>query len=217
MFHSLANIPSDMNTINKCLNTRRVSGRLQRTSELMKEVETEDEPTELEDNEDEEEDVVIKEKPRVELDEDQKSEIIEESMEGSHPALPAEPGTLKATLLETPCIGQMTEKESAHPTPQLLDKIAASEPSSVITDITNGEADLNIVTEPSPVKSPSPFKRAIHTRGSIRVTQNPSSSGSIWRPNPEWVQSWRAKLPLQTIMRLLQVLVPQVEKICIDK
>lgn len=31
------------------------------------------------------------------------------------------------------------------------------------------------------------------------------------------VMSWKVKLPLQTIMRLLQVLVPQVEKICIDK
>lgn len=36
-------------------------------------------------------------------------------------------------------------------------------------------------------------------------------------PSPEWVSSWKQKLPLQTIMRLLQVLVPQVEKICIDK
>ena len=31
------------------------------------------------------------------------------------------------------------------------------------------------------------------------------------------VQSWKQKLPLQTIMRMLQVLVPQVEKICMDK
>ena len=31
------------------------------------------------------------------------------------------------------------------------------------------------------------------------------------------VLSWKSKLQLQTIMRLLQVLVPQVEKICIDK
>lgn len=36
-------------------------------------------------------------------------------------------------------------------------------------------------------------------------------------PSPDWVLSWKQKLPLQTIMRLLQVLVPQVEKICIDK
>ena len=31
------------------------------------------------------------------------------------------------------------------------------------------------------------------------------------------VLTWKQKLPLQTIMRMLQVLVPQVEKICIDK
>lgn len=49
-----------------------------------------------------------------------------------------------------------------------------------------------------------------------------ASSGSErttgqWIPSAEWVNSWKSKLPLQTIMRLLQVLVPQVEKICIDK
>ncbi|CDI96759.1 High temperature induced dauer formation protein [Echinococcus multilocularis] len=38
-----------------------------------------------------------------------------------------------------------------------------------------------------------------------------------WRPTARWVGSWHEKLPLQTIMRLLQVLVPQVEKICIEK
>ena len=42
-------------------------------------------------------------------------------------------------------------------------------------------------------------------------------AGLQWVPNPDWVLSWKQKLPLQTIMRLLQVLVPQVEKICIDK
>ncbi|KAJ8013503.1 hypothetical protein DPEC_G00030460 [Dallia pectoralis] len=43
------------------------------------------------------------------------------------------------------------------------------------------------------------------------------SSATYWNPTPDWVVSWKSKLPLQTIMRLLQVLVPQVEKICIDK
>lgn len=41
--------------------------------------------------------------------------VTEVAMEGSHPAQPAEPGTLKASLLEIPCIEKMTEKESAHP------------------------------------------------------------------------------------------------------
>lgn len=38
-----------------------------------------------------------------------------------------------------------------------------------------------------------------------------------WKPTSEWVASWKHKLPLQTIMRMLQVLVPQVEKMCLDK
>ncbi|KAF1747435.1 hypothetical protein GCK72_023897 [Caenorhabditis remanei] len=38
-----------------------------------------------------------------------------------------------------------------------------------------------------------------------------------WIATQEWAEAWKSKLPLQTIMRLLQVLVPQVEKICIDK
>ncbi|TMS36477.1 hypothetical protein L596_003632 [Steinernema carpocapsae] len=44
-----------------------------------------------------------------------------------------------------------------------------------------------------------------------------AANNDSWSPTPEWVESWKNKLPLQTIMRLLQVLVPQVEKICIDK
>ncbi|CAH8613634.1 unnamed protein product [Schistosoma bovis] len=42
-------------------------------------------------------------------------------------------------------------------------------------------------------------------------------NSSNWEPTSEWVHSWKLKMPFQTIMRLLQVLVPQVEKICIDK
>ncbi|XP_010854794.1 PREDICTED: protein HID1 [Bison bison bison] len=49
-----------------------------------------------------------------------------------------------------------------------------------------------------------------------RRLSSASASGQ-WSPTSEWILSWKSKLPLQTIMRLLQVLVPQVEKICIDK
>lgn len=196
VFHALANIPSDMNSINKCLSNRKISGRLQRTTELMKKIETDDEPEQEIDEDEEEvsfEKEISKKEPKandIEVsDEDRKSEIVEESMEGSTPAQPAEPGTYKVSyFLETPCIGQMTEKESAHPTPQLLDTIATAEPSTSITDITNGEADMNIENKAnSPAKSPSPFKRAINTRGSIRVSQTPATSAAIWRPTPEWV------------------------------
>lgn len=44
-----------------------------------------------------------------------------------------------------------------------------------------------------------------------------AAANEEWTASSEWAEQWKAKLPLQTIMRLLQVLVPQVEKICIDK
>ncbi|XP_012553435.2 protein HID1 [Bombyx mori] len=108
--------------------------------------------------------------------------VAETAMEGSRPAQPAEPGTLNATLPDTPALGTMTERESAHPP-------AARE--RLLPDGTE--------------QHDKPDK-----------TTAPKESGS-WRPTAEWVGGWRGKLPLQTIMRLLQVLVPQVEKICIDK
>ena len=36
------------------------------------------------------------------------------------------------------------------------------------------------------------------------TSSNKSRSGP-WVPNSEWINSWKQKLPLQTIMRMLQV------------
>uniref|UniRef100_A0A9R1SBG9 HID1 domain containing n=2 Tax=Cyprinus carpio TaxID=7962 RepID=A0A9R1SBG9_CYPCA len=101
------------------------------------------------------------------------------SMEGSRPAVPAEPGTLKASLVAMPGIDKLTEKSQV-------------------------SEDGTMVTVP-PTESP----------------QTPEHSATAGTSDTECtilqVLSWKSKLPLQTIMRLLQVLVPQVEKICIDK
>lgn len=63
VFHALANLPSDCNTIAKSLSKRQRRHVPASTSN---------------------------------------ENVNETAMEGSHPAQPAEPGTLKATLLETP-------------------------------------------------------------------------------------------------------------------
>ncbi|CAL1263441.1 unnamed protein product [Larinioides sclopetarius] len=64
----------------------------------------------------------------------------------------------------------------------------------------------------------SSVSNAFHrTRASSAASSVASVPPSHWVPTSDWVISWKQKLPLQTIMRLLQVLVPQVEKICIDK
>jgi len=57
----------------------------------------------------------------------------------------------------------------------------------------------------------------VNREQNLRRSQGGAKSNGSFNPTSEWVHSWKQKLPLQTIMRLLQVLVPQVEKICIDK
>lgn len=130
--------------------------------------------------------------------------VNETTMEGSHPAQPAEPGTLKASLLDTPGIENMTEKESAHPL----------SPSDV--DINRSSVETG---EGSSDSAAGSQVESIISKGGIRVGEQSSSIHSVnqWVPSADWVYQWKSKLPLQTIMRLLQVLVPQVEKICIDK
>lgn len=159
----------------------------------------------------------------IETHSDATKSDIEESMEGSHPALPAEPGTLKASLLETPAIASMTERESAHPIQQPLDEFSPMTENcntNKVQEVDNGElAKLTLKENDADDAKVAPLKRTVNQRGSIRVSSSAAASDAlpVWAPTPDWVASWRAKLPLQTIMRLLQVLVPQVEKICIDK
>ncbi|XP_053679691.1 protein HID1 [Anopheles nili] len=220
VFHALANLPTDAAGIARCLSNRKggasVAGGGSRHSSSSqaagsRSVSGHDDATDYQQRkaaltasgpqsgvvagDDSEEDTIT----------DARSDIVEESMEGSRPAQEAEPGTLQATLLDTPNLAQITERESAHPSDLAKPEVNDTPKSGAATG--------------SPTKTPSPLKHSVAQRGSIRVTPAPSHGPQVkqWQPSPEWVQSWRSKLPLQTIMRLLQVLVPQVEKICIDK
>ncbi|XP_033222110.1 protein HID1 isoform X2 [Belonocnema kinseyi] len=166
VFHALANLPTDCNTITKSLNKRQRRYVANSTSS---------------------------------------ENISEAAMEGSRPAQPAEPGTLKATLLETPGIENMTEKESAHPLSPSVDVDSSEEIS---------RRDSKTLSEESSSFCKTNF---IVSKGGIRIGEHSSLDVNQWIPSVEWVCQWKNKLPLQTIMRLLQVLVPQVEKICIDK
>ncbi|EFN77341.1 protein HID1 [Harpegnathos saltator] len=172
VFHALANLPSDCNTIAKSLSKRQRRHVPASTSN---------------------------------------ENVSEAAMEGSHPAQPAEPGTLKASLLETPGIEKMTEKESAHP-------LSPAASVDIGKSINNRECKTPDVTEED---STNAIKNSVVPKGGIRVAEQANNSNvnnvNQWVPSSDWVYQWKSKLPLQTIMRLLQVLVPQVEKICIDK
>ncbi|XP_005297514.1 protein HID1 isoform X2 [Terrapene carolina triunguis] len=127
------------------------------------------------------------------------------SMEGSRPAAPAEPGTLKTSLVATPGIDKLTEKSQVSEDgtmrslePESSQSPSEGSPAAVISDTESWSGE------------------ALQPKRDRRRLSSASLSGQ-WTPTSDWVLSWKSKLPLQTIMRLLQVLVPQVEKICIDK
>lgn len=170
IFHSMANLPSDMSGIAKCLKAKKLEKSKALAAVLPKITKKELEVDEAEEDlEDDDSDV-------------DKNDMLEEEdgENAAAEAVDAEAGTLKVVLKDTPNLNDMTEKESTHP----------------IDDVDNTSNDSH-----SKVSIPKPIPQTVET----------------WTPTNEWVQSWRSKLPLQTIMRLLQVLVPQVEKICIDK
>ncbi|XP_075998772.1 protein HID1 [Genypterus blacodes] len=135
------------------------------------------------------------------------------SMEGSHPAVPAEPGTLKASLIAIPGIDKLTEKSQVSEDGTMVSVPVGDSQHAV-------QSDQSAVTGTSDTESNSgrDSEDVFYTEAEMeRRRLSSASSSSNWVTTPEWVLSWKCKLPLQTIMRLLQVLVPQVEKICIDK
>ncbi|XP_035515074.1 LOW QUALITY PROTEIN: protein HID1b [Morone saxatilis] len=133
------------------------------------------------------------------------------SMEGSRPAVPAEPGTLKASLEATPGIDKITEKSRVSEDGTLV-AVPHLDPPQMAADSSPGAGA-------SDTESNSERDHEVYHAESeaTRSRLSSVSSSAAWSANADWVLSWKAKLPLQTIMRLLQVLVPQVEKICIDK
>ena len=111
----------------------------------------------------------------------------DKTMEGSLPALPAQPGTLKTSLLALPRIESLTEGVSAHPTQRQLDKLTQSRRS--------GGQEV------------SPAQPGVEQVSSEleEVGLEGGRSGENWAATSDWVKEWKDKLPLQTIMRMLQV------------
>lgn len=135
------------------------------------------------------------------------------SMEGSHPAVPAEPGTLKASLVAIPGIDKLTEKSQVSE-----DGTMVSLPKTDSALVAHSDQSAAAGTSDTESNSGRDNEDVFYTEAEMeRRRLSTASSTTFWTPTPEWILSWKCKLPLQTIMRLLQVLVPQVEKICIDK
>lgn len=132
VFHALANLPSDVHGISKCLSNRKglIGGQIRIANTSTKE-QSHDRSLAQSTSSNRPKPFVRTEPAQSITEDEEYSDTdgkAEESMEGSWPAKPAEPGTLKVSLLDTPAIGQMTEKESAHPTKTVLSEFISSEP-----------------------------------------------------------------------------------------
>lgn len=137
-------------------------------------------------------------------------------MEGSQPAKPAEPGTLKASLMKLPRIESLTEDVSAHPSKKVMDQLTnALDTNSLEGGKLVATAGGSHVQPGAGVTRSEPV--GVSKEEESVMKDEESVFEDKWAPTPEWISSWKNKMPLQTIMRMLQVLVPQVEKMCIDK
>ncbi|XP_051523219.1 protein HID1-like isoform X2 [Myxocyprinus asiaticus] len=130
------------------------------------------------------------------------------SSEGPYKTALVQKGTLNASLKATPCIDKVTEKSQV------------SEDGNTVllqpSDTAQSQSDRSSETGVKDTEQTSGGDDK-SLNGDCDARRKSVSSLSDWSPSPDWVLSWKSKLPLQTILRLLQVLVPQVEKICIDK
>ncbi|XP_026077931.1 protein HID1-like isoform X3 [Carassius auratus] len=129
--------------------------------------------------------------------------------EAPYKTTPVQTGTLNASLKAMPRIDKLTETSQVSEDGTTL--------SLQQSDSTNDQSDHSSETRVRDTEPTSGEDEKKSETGDCDGSQKRVLSSSDWTPTPDWVLSWKSKLPLQTIMRLLQVLVPQVEKICIDK
>ena len=117
----------------------------------------------------------------------------ERVMEGAQPALPAQPGTLAASLLALPRIESLTEGVSAHPSQSQLDRLGLThhlKPVQPGVEKEEVEQEVEQEVEKEQRELPGPSQEG---------------QGQRWVASPDWVREWKSQLPLQTIMRMLQV------------
>ena len=125
----------------------------------------------------------------------------DDNSENTNSKATVDSGVLSASLNATPNLGNITSQ--VHNAATSTDADAAQ-----IEMATTDNPDEKSLPEDVPTSS---------TLDHNELSHEVLLEGKEWVPSSDWVSSWKSKLPLQTIMRMLQVLVPQVEKICIEK
>ena len=238
VFHALANLPTDCGAINKTLTRRgkKLTSNLQGTAPSSSSRALSRQSSSASGSAS----TTLPQSPTSEaanhdLPNSQSIEPLE-GLASAKPAPFAEPGTYKASLMEVPHIDKLTEKSSAHPSQQQLDRLtktsaalfSTGEHAKELPQCHNDPVAARITTTMEKLSSacPPPLSLTMDSYAKIGevaaaappsagvstlppLTPEASSSAAPFNepfvPTQEWVTSWKSKLPLQTIMRLLQV------------
>lgn len=231
VFHSLANLPTDYGTINKSLNRRGKRGLLRQPStESTRNPNTMEGAVPAQPAQPGTKTATLAAMPGLE-------NMTEK--ESAHPTTQQLNELTTAATVNGDLVGPISSTSLA--SPQMVgedDFTAAGDMAPPIPQGTGIQPpteshtlpaveDIKISGKPSRPESPTLSLKSAQSDSSgpstLSITHSESAASALcgslqhWMPNSAWVLSWKTKLPLQTIMRLLQVLVPQVEKICIDK
>ncbi|XP_027197168.2 protein HID1 [Dermatophagoides pteronyssinus] len=123
---------------------------------------------------------------------------------------------MNITLAAVPKLEKMTER--THPNPKIDQEDNEDHEQSTAAAASNrtNSRRPKSMSRQSSTASDDHSSAGSSSRGS-KEQKNIAQDIGNWHPTTEWIISWKQKLPLQTIMRMLQVLVPQVEKMCLDK
>ena len=105
-----------------------------------------------------------------------------------------------------PRIERLTEDVSAHPSKKVMDQLTHA------LDTNSLEGGKPIATaEGSHVQPGAGVSRSgpvvVEKEEESVMKDEESVFEEKWAPTPEWISSWKNKMPLQTIMRMLQVCV----------
>jgi len=118
---------------------------------------------------------------------------------------------------QDPQEGTFSPPASDPSSPQQLSPVLTPSPTQTATLVTTAATTLPPAAAPAtipPVSVPSPKEFVSMTKTAEAVAKNQTLA---FVPTEEWIRSWKRTLALGTIIRLLNILVPQIEKICVDR
>eukprot|EP00002_Diphylleia_rotans_P037128 TRINITY_DN8269_c0_g1_i3.p1 TRINITY_DN8269_c0_g1~~TRINITY_DN8269_c0_g1_i3.p1 ORF type:complete len:636 (-),score=120.11 TRINITY_DN8269_c0_g1_i3:344-2251(-) len=85
---------------------------------------------------------------------------------------------------------------------------------TITTDAESAEKSGQSVPAPSVATEAEPVTTSEASSSSAAQPSSSASATEKFTPTLEWIESWKQKLPMQTILRLIEVIHPAIESFC---